>query len=165
MCFDFLQCRAGSWELDVLLATMWMLSAGFVICWIMSIPSVLWWQILSFPLIYQFQGKPFMVSCVGDPDSIPVTVTVHWFNLGKFQYTNEFNKSSNSYYMPKCCLLLYTHCSHNCHDSVKASCLSSNELEMRLSRFGSGSSWAFNRHWKARPCKWPQPYDPDFDLS
>ena len=23
----------------------------------------------------------------------------------------------------------------------------------------------FNRHCRARPCKWPQPYDPDFDLS
>ncbi len=30
-----------------------------------------------------------------------------------------------------------------CHDSVKASCLSSNEVEMRLSGFSPGSSWAF----------------------
>ncbi len=28
------------------------------------------------------------------------------------KYTNEFNKSSNSYYIPECCLLLYTHCFH-----------------------------------------------------
>ncbi len=26
---------------------------------------------------------------------------------------NEFNKSSNSYYIPVCCLFLYTHCYHN----------------------------------------------------
>ena len=24
---------------------------------------------------------------------------------------------------------------------------------------------AFNKHCRARPCKWPKPYDPDFDLS
>ncbi len=34
-------------------------------------------------------------------------------NLGKFQYASEFNKSSNSYYIPECCLFLYTHFSHN----------------------------------------------------
>ncbi len=62
-----------------------------------------------------------MVSCVGDPASIPVKhpsvinasckllLIIH---LGKFQYTNEFNKSSNSCYIPECCLLLYAHCSH-----------------------------------------------------
>ncbi len=40
-----------------------------------------------------------MVSCVGDPDSIPVKHP-------------SVIKSSNSYYIPGCCLLLYTHCSH-----------------------------------------------------
>ncbi len=38
--------------------------------------------------------------------------------LDKFQYTNEFNKSSNSYYIPVCYLLLYTHCSHKWWNSA-----------------------------------------------
>ncbi len=45
-----------------------------------------------------------MVACGGGSDSIPVKHPTVVYN--------EFNKSSNSYYIPECCLLLYTHCSH-----------------------------------------------------
>ncbi len=31
--------------------------------------------------------------------------------------------------------------------------------------FSISSIQVFNRHWTARPCKWPRPYNPDFALS
>ncbi len=36
-----------------------------------------------------------------------------------------------------------------------------------LAKFSSPFSvqGTFNKHCRARPCKWPQPYDPDFTLS
>ncbi len=45
-----------------------------------------------------------MVSCFWDQDWIPVKHS---------SVINEFNKSSNSYYIPVCCLFLCTHCYHN----------------------------------------------------
>ena len=45
---------------------------------------------------YQYQGKPFMVSCFWDQDWIPVK-----------------HPSIILYYIPECCLLLYMHCYHN----------------------------------------------------
>ncbi len=35
-----------------------------------------------------------------------------WTESGQITIYNEFNKSSNTYYIPTCCLLLYTHCFH-----------------------------------------------------
>ncbi len=52
-----------------------------------------------------------MVSCFWDQDWIPVKHSS--VNNSNIQSTNEFNKSSNSYYIPVCCLFLYTHCYHN----------------------------------------------------
>ncbi len=54
--------------------------------------------------------------------------------LGKFQYTNEFNKSSNSYYIPECCLLLYTHCYHKTNFSLETTNISTHIQRYALDR-------------------------------
>ena len=76
--------------------------------------------LMRFPR-YHFQGNPFMVTCIGGSDSIPVkhptVINASCKLLLKLhvQYKMSSINLSNSYYMyiPACCLLLYMYCFHN----------------------------------------------------
>ena len=83
-------------------------------------------QCCDFPW-YHFQGNPFMVTCGGGSDLdldldlenglfylwIVFTISMCPADSIPVKHPTVINASCNSYYIPACCLLLYTHCSHN----------------------------------------------------